>query len=78
MWVEDPGPGVPAADRKARAAKVFVRLERDRESAVTGTGLGLAVVCWLVEAQGGRCWIEGAAGEGARVVVRLAKGAAPG
>ena len=77
MWVEDRGPGIPAADRK-RVWDAFVRLARDRESAVTGTGLGLAVVRELVEAQGGRCWIEGVTGEGARVVVRLAKGVAPG
>jgi signal transduction histidine kinase len=52
-----------------------VRLDRDRESVVTGTGLGLTVVRELVQAQGGRCWIEEALEPGARVVVRLAKGA---
>ena len=76
LWVEDRGPGVPAADRK-RVWGAFVRLDRDRDSAVTGTGLGLAVVRKLVEAQGGGCWIEGTTGQGARVVVRLMKGAAP-
>ena len=76
LWVEDRGPGVPAADRK-RVWNAFVRLDRDRESVVTGTGLGLTVVRELVEAQGGRCWIEEAPGQGARVVVRLANGAAP-
>ncbi len=30
----------------------------------------------LVEAQGGKCWIEEASGQGARVVVRLSTGAA--
>jgi two-component system phosphate regulon sensor histidine kinase PhoR len=76
LWVEDRGPGVPAADRR-RVWNAFVRLDRDRDSVVTGTGLGLTVVRELVEAQGGGCWIEEAAGQGARVVVRLAKGAAP-
>jgi signal transduction histidine kinase len=76
LWVEDRGPGVPAADRK-RVWDAFVRLDRDRDSAVTGTGLGLAVVRELVAAQGGTCRIEGASGGhgGARVVIRLARGA---
>jgi signal transduction histidine kinase len=76
LWVEDRGPGVPPADRQ-RVWSAFVRLDRDRESVVTGTGLGLTVVRELVQAQGGRCWIEGAPGQGARVVVRLANGARP-
>ena len=78
LWVEDRGPGVPPAERE-RVWDPFVRLERDRETAATGTGLGLAVVRELVVAQGGRCWIEGAAGEGqgARVEIRLPNGASP-
>jgi signal transduction histidine kinase len=75
LWVEDRGPGVPEPDR-VRVWKPFVRLERDRDSVVTGTGLGLAVVRELVVAQGGTCRIEGASGGtgGARVVVRLVRG----
>jgi signal transduction histidine kinase len=73
LWVEDRGPGVPVAER-TRVWNAFVRLDRDRESVVTGTGLGLTVVRELVHAQGGGCWIEDASGQGARVVVRLAKG----
>ena len=66
--MEDRGPGIPAADRE-RVWKAFVRLDRDRDSSVTGSGLGLAVVRELVEAQHGTCWIEEGAGAGARVVV---------
>ncbi len=78
LWVEDRGPGVPPTDRK-RVWEAFVRLERDRDTAMTGTGLGLAVVRELVVAQGGRCWIEGARADdlGARVEIRLPRGAAP-
>lgn len=77
LWVEDRGPGVPPAERQ-RVWNAFVRLDRDRDSVVTGTGLGLTVVRELVQAQGGGCWIEEASGQGARVVVRLANGASPG
>lgn len=70
LRVDDGGPGIRPADRE-RVWKAFVRLERDRDSSVTGSGLGLAVVRELVEAQHGTCWIEGAAGSGTRVVVRL-------
>ncbi len=71
--VEDEGPGIPAPDRE-RVWRRFFRLERDRGTAVAGTGIGLAVVRELVAHHGGRAWIEdGAAGEGggARVVIAL-------
>ncbi len=67
--VEDSGPGVPAGFRE-RIWERFARLERDVDSSVAGSGIGLAIVRELVEAQGGRCWVEDADG-GARFVVEL-------
>src|SRR6185295_8143919 len=72
LAVEDEGPGIPAAERE-RVFERFHRLERDHDSTVTGTGLGLAVVRELVTRSGGRVWVEGASGKGARVVVELAR-----
>ena len=83
--VEDQGLGVPAADRE-RIWDRFWRLERDRGSAVAGTGIGLSVVRELVALHGGRAWAEeGRGGTGARFVLELplvgqpqaASGAAP-
>src|SRR5256884_343939 len=69
--VEDEGPGVPAADRE-RIWDRFWRLERDRGSAVAGTGIGLSVVRELVALHGGRAWAEeGRGGTGARFVLEL-------
>ena len=69
--VEDQGPGVPAADRE-RIWDRFWRLERDRGSAVAGTGIGLSVVRELVALHGGRAWAEeGRGGTGARFVLEL-------
>ena len=59
VWVEDQGPGIPAADRE-RIWDRFWRLERDRGSAVAGTGIGLSVVRELVALHGGRAWAEDA------------------
>ena len=71
FWVEDQGPGIPAADRD-RVWEPYVRLNRDAESATGGSGIGLAVVRELVALHGGAAWIEAAgAGGGARVVVEL-------
>src|SRR5207244_135699 len=53
IWVDDEGPGIPPADRE-RVWDRFWRLERDRGSAVAGTGIGLAVVRELVALHGGR------------------------
>jgi signal transduction histidine kinase len=71
FWVEDQGPGIPAADR-GRVWEPYVRLNRDAESATGGSGIGLSVVRELVVLHGGGAWIEaGGAGGGARVVVEL-------
>src|SRR5207237_1342231 len=69
--VEDQGPGIPAAERE-RIWDRFWRLERDRGSAVAGTGIGLSVVRELVALHGGRAWAEeGRGGTGARFVLEL-------
>jgi signal transduction histidine kinase len=69
IGVEDQGPGVPAGDR-GRIFESFHRLDRDRHSAVAGTGIGLAVARDLVERHRGRCYVEAGA-RGARFVVEL-------
>lgn len=66
IQVRDWGLGVPARDA-AKLFNRFVRLERDIASRVRGTGVGLYVSRILVEAMGGRIWVEstGVPGEGA-------------
>jgi signal transduction histidine kinase len=71
IWVDDEGPGVPESEREKVFGR-FVRLGRDVESPVGGSGIGLAIVRELVMLHGGRVWIEDAPGErGARVVVEF-------
>ncbi len=57
LLVEDQGPGIPQREHH-RVWRSFHRLERDRRSAVAGTGIGLAVVHELVTLHGGRVSIE--------------------
>jgi K+-sensing histidine kinase KdpD len=59
----DDGPGVPAEIRD----HIFERFVRGEDSRATGTGgmgLGLPIVRGLVEAQGGRVWLDDAATSG--------------
>ncbi|HET9387553.1 MAG TPA: HAMP domain-containing sensor histidine kinase [Gemmatimonadales bacterium] len=73
LWVDDGGPGIPRADRE-RVWVRFWRLERDRDSAVAGSGIGLAVVRELASLHHGRAFIEDTAptgGAGTRVVIEL-------
>ena len=75
--VEDRGPGIPAEMRE-RVFEKFFRAMRDgdlgdRKS--TGTGMGLAIAHGIVQAHGGRIWIEDADGHpGAKFVVVLPTG----
>jgi len=69
VWVSDQGPGIAPEQR----ALLFSRFGRAPQSAQgvgarakpTGTGLGLFLTKHLVEAHGGRIWIESEAGQGA-------------
>lgn len=77
MSVEDEGPGI-RADMRERVFEKFFRAMRDgdvgdRKS--PGTGMGLAIARGIIQAHGGRIWIEDAAGHsGARFVVALPVG----
>jgi signal transduction histidine kinase len=75
LHVEDEGRGIPEAERD-RIFEPYARLGHDQVSERTGTGLGLAVVRQIVDACGGRVWIENGARRGARAVMEL-RAAAP-
>ncbi len=67
LCVCDTGPGILPADQSL-IFQQFVRLQRDLAGPVRGAGLGLYISKQLVEAMGGRIWVEssGVAGEGSR------------
>lgn len=76
LVVEDQGPGIPVELRE-RVFDKFFRAMRDGDLASNkpGTGMGLAIAKGIVEAHGGRIWIEGANdSKGTRVVVLLPTG----
>ncbi|MGB8510627.1 MAG: DUF4118 domain-containing protein [Pyrinomonadaceae bacterium] len=75
LSVEDRGGGVPPELRE-RVFDKFFRAMRDGDSSThqpSGTGMGLAIAKGIVEAHGGRIWIEDAhdGQAGGRVVVAL-------
>jgi two-component system, OmpR family, sensor histidine kinase KdpD len=70
LVVEDGGPGVPP-DLVPRLFERFYRVERPREGARRGMGLGLSVVKGLVEAMGGNVEVSASELGGLAVRVRL-------
>lgn len=70
--MQDAGPGIPPEELPLLFEKL-VRLKRDLAGPTRGTGLGLYICKHLVEAMGGRIWVEssGRMGEGSRFCVTL-------
>ena len=68
--VEDEGKGIPREERET-VFSPYARLGRDRDSAIAGSGIGLAVVRELVQLQQGTVRVEGAASGGARFVIEF-------
>ena len=68
LRIIDHGPGIPD-DQREQVFSQFGRLDSDGRRG--GTGLGLAICRGLVEAMGGRIWVEMAPGGGAAFVLRL-------
>ncbi|MBV9545227.1 MAG: ATP-binding protein, partial [Chloroflexi bacterium] len=69
------GPGIPP-QAMPHLFEPFYRVPNGR-SQPKGLGLGLAIVKGLVEAHGGRVWVENRAGGGARFSFTLPLSAVP-
>jgi signal transduction histidine kinase len=60
FWVADTGTGIAAAD----LPHLFDRFWQARKEGRRGAGLGLPIVKGIVEAHGGRIWVESTVGRG--------------
>jgi two-component system, OmpR family, sensor histidine kinase KdpD len=74
FFVEDKGPGLPPGDPE-RYFEPFVRGQK--ESAISGVGLGLSLCRSIVEAHGGSIWAEAAQPSGTHFEIRLPLGSPP-
>jgi signal transduction histidine kinase len=74
QWVEvsvrDTGSGIAAEDLPYVFER-FYRVDKSRSRTTGGAGLGLAIARSLVEAHGGRIWVESTEGEGSTFTFAL-------
>jgi signal transduction histidine kinase len=61
--LEDQGEGIPA-DQLDDIFEPFHRVENEKTQKISGSGLGLTIVRYLVEAHGGKIWVEIKSGKG--------------
>ncbi len=70
--IQDTGEGI-APDELEKVFEKFYQVEKRRLGRKTGTGLGLPLCKKLVEAHGGRIWVESQAGKGSKFIFTLPK-----
>ncbi len=70
LSVSDTGVGIPEAD-VPYVFERFYRSKRSRAANPGGSGLGLSIVRWIVEAHKGRVTVESAVGKGSTFTVHL-------
>lgn len=74
LRVRDSGVGIAESELE-RVFERFYRAKSARGNDLDGTGLGLPIARAIVEAHGGRIWIESELGVGSCVIVRLPRAA---
>jgi two-component system CheB/CheR fusion protein len=74
--VADTGIGIPE-DKQQAIFESFVQVDHGIARKYEGTGLGLTIAKKLVEAMGGKIWLESQLGQGSRFFVELSFGALP-
>lgn len=72
--VSDTGPGIPEGDRD----HVFDRYWKSAKGNRHGAGLGLAIARGIVEAHGGRMWMESSGPQGTTFAFTLPRDASSG
>jgi signal transduction histidine kinase len=70
VWVKDDGVGIPSDDI-GRLFEKYRQAGNVRQSNQKGTGLGLVICKMIVEAHGGKIWVESAEGRGSTFIFSL-------
>jgi len=71
--VKDTGIGIPSDD----ISRIFERFYRvDRSRSGSGTGLGLSIARHIIEAHGGKIWVDSVEGQGSTFFFIIPQGAA--